>query len=184
MCIRDRYKRSCHDSSIRVPAALCGPGFEGGGQLRQPVSLVDLPPTLLDAAGIPVPDSMEGRSVMPLVRGETEGWPQEVFVQISEAQVGRCIRTERWTYSVKAPQDHEGGGAASDRYAEEFLYDNDHDPHQLYNRIGIESHAEVAADLRQRLIRRMAEAGEPEPTIELAPVVASGQRRVTLFPDG
>jgi len=178
------YKRSCHDSSIRLPMALCGPGFDGGGQARQPVSLVDLPPTLLDACGIPVPDTMEGRAVLPLLRGETEGWPEEVFVQISEAQVGRAVRTDRWTYSVRAPEDHEGGGAASDRYVEEFLYDNHHDPHQLYNRIGIESHAEVAADLRERLIRRMAEAGEPEPAIELAPTVPSGQRRVTLFPDG
>jgi len=178
------YKRSCHDSSIRVPTAICGPGFEGGGQVRQPVSLLDIPPTLLNAAGIPVPDSMEGHSVVPLLRGHTDGWQEEVFIQISEAQVGRAIRTDRWTYSVRAPEDHEGGGAASDHYVEEFLYDNHFDPHQLYNRIGIESHADVTADLRRRLVRRMAEAGEPEPTIEPAAPVRSGQRRVTLFPDG
>src|SRR5690606_15354483 len=45
------YKRSCHESSIRVPALFAGPGFAGGGQLQQLVSLVDLPPTLLDACG-------------------------------------------------------------------------------------------------------------------------------------
>src|SRR5690606_4556048 len=50
------YKRSWHDSSIRVPTALYGPGFRSGGQVRELVSLIDLPPTLLDAAGIPVPD--------------------------------------------------------------------------------------------------------------------------------
>ena len=54
------YKRSCHESSIRVPTALSGPGFEGGGQVRQLVSLVDLPPTLLDAAGLPVPPADAG----------------------------------------------------------------------------------------------------------------------------
>src|SRR5690606_35894749 len=64
------YKRSCHEASIRVPTALCGPGFDGGGQIRQLVSLVDLPPTLLDAAGIPVPDSMMGRSILPLRSAE------------------------------------------------------------------------------------------------------------------
>ena len=81
------YKRSGHESSIRVPTALHGPGFNGGGQLQQLVSLVDLPPTLLDAAGIPVPEEMQGRSILPLTRGETDGWPEEVFVQISESQV-------------------------------------------------------------------------------------------------
>src|SRR5712692_2526960 len=68
----EEYKRSCHDSSIRVPTALCGPGFEGGGRLRQLDSLIDLPPTLLDAAGLPVPEAMQGRSALPLIRGQTE----------------------------------------------------------------------------------------------------------------
>jgi arylsulfatase A-like enzyme len=54
------YKRSCHESSIRVPTALQGPGFDGGGQIRPLVSLIDLPPTLLDAAGLPVPEGMQG----------------------------------------------------------------------------------------------------------------------------
>ena len=49
------YKRSCHESSIRVPTAFHGPGFAGGGQIQELVSLVDLPPTLLDAAGLQFP---------------------------------------------------------------------------------------------------------------------------------
>ena len=62
------YKRSCHESSIRVPTVLTGPGFRGG-QLQELVSLIDLPPTLLDAAGLEIPDQMQGRSLMPLLRG-------------------------------------------------------------------------------------------------------------------
>ena len=58
----NEYKRSCHESSIRVPTAFHGPGFTGGGQIQELVSLVDLPPTLLDAAGLPVP----GRDAGPL----------------------------------------------------------------------------------------------------------------------
>ena len=100
------YKRSCHESSIRVPTALHGPGFHGGGRLPQLVSLIDLPPTLLDAAGLSVPEAMQGRSILPLLRGEAEAaesWPEEMFVQISEAQVGRAVRTHRWKYGVDAP---------------------------------------------------------------------------------
>ena len=57
----DEYKRSCHEASIRVPTMLTGPGFNGGGQIRELVSLIDLPPTLLDSAGIAVPDHMRGQ---------------------------------------------------------------------------------------------------------------------------
>ena len=172
------YKRSCHESSIRVPTALHGPGFNGGGQLQQLVSLVDLPPTLLDAAGIPVPEEMQGRSILPLTRGETEGWPEEVFVQVSESQVGRAVRTHRWKYGVTAPGGRGAPGAGSEQYVEEYLYDLQADPYELANLVGRESHQEVAAVMRERLIRRMVEAGESAPTIEPAATEASGQRRV------
>ncbi len=172
------YKRSCHESSIRVPTAMQGPGLDGGGQLRQPTSLIDLPPTLLDAAGLPVPASMQGRSVLPLVRGETAGWPEEVFLQISESQVGRAVRTQRWKYSVVAPDKNGGTDPQADRYVEEFLYDLEADPYELINLIGLESHQEVTAAMRERLIRRMVEAGEDAPQIEPAPSRPSGQRRV------
>lgn len=173
------YKRSCHDSSIRVPTALCGPGFDGGGQLRQLVSLIDLPPTLLAAAGLPVPDTMQGRSLLPLTRGQAEGWPEEVFIQISESQVGRAVRTHRWKYGVNAPDKNGGRDPAADRYEEQYLYDLQADPYELTNLVGFESHQEVAAVMRQCLIRRMGEAGEAPPVIKPAPARRSGQRRVS-----
>jgi arylsulfatase A-like enzyme len=173
------YKRSCHEASIRVPTAICGPGFEGGGQLRQLVSLVDLPPTLLDAAGIPVPEVMMGRSILPLVRREPVDWPEEVFIQISESQVGRAVRTQRWKYCVDAPGKDGNRDPGSDHYVEQYLYDLHSDPHELTNLIGLESHQEVAEILSQRLIRRMVEVGEDAPTIEPASHRSSGQRKVT-----
>ncbi len=172
------YKRSCHESSIRVPTALCGPGFEGGGQVRDLVSLVDLPPTLLSAAGLPIPRQMQGRSLLPLLRGQDADWPDEVFIQISEAQVGRAVRTHRWMYAVTAPDRDPNGDAGSDHYVEDTLYDLEHDPHELRNLINFESHREVAEVMRARLLRRMLEAGEATPTITPAPTMPSGQRRV------
>lgn len=174
------YKRSCHESSIRVPTAIQGPGFDGGGRISELVSLVDLPPTLLDGAGLPVPEHMQGRSLLPLVRGEVVDWPQEVFVQISESQVGRALRTQRWKYCVDAPGADGNVDAAADSYVEQYLYDLQVDPYELTNLIGFESHRKVADVLRTRLIRRMVAAGETEPAIEPAPVVrAQGQRRVS-----
>lgn len=162
------YKRSCHESSIRVPTAFQGPGFDGGGQIHDLVSLVDLPPTLLDAAGLPVPEEMQGRSILPLVNREKQDWPEEVFVQISETQVGRAIRTERWKYCVTAPDKNGRDDSGSGKYVEAFLYDLESDPYELRNLIEHEAFKEVREDLRNRLIRRMAEAGEEAPLIESA----------------
>jgi arylsulfatase A-like enzyme len=172
------YKRSGHESSIRVPTVFAGTGFAGGGQIQELVSLIDLPPTLLDAAGLEVPEHMQGRSILPLVRGARGGWPEEVFVQISEAQVGRAVRTRRWKYGVDAVDPEGGDGSRADGYEEEFLYDLQADPYELNNLIGLESHHEVAEVMRQRLLRRMGAAGEKVPRIEPAAVRSSGQQRV------
>jgi len=172
------YKRSCHESSVRIPTALTGPGFEGGGQVRELTSLVDLPPTLLAAAGLPVPEWMQGRSVLPLTRGERDGWPEEAFIQISESQIGRAVRTQRWKYSVRAPEELTGDRASAERYVEDCLYDLEADPYELTNLIGIDAYAEVSAVMRERLVRRMVAAGEAVPAIDLAPARRSGQRQV------
>jgi arylsulfatase A-like enzyme len=172
------YKRSCHESSIRVPMALCGPGFDGGGQVRELISLMDLPPTLLDAAGLPVPARMQGRSMLPLLRRQPAVWPDDIFVQISEDHVGRAVRTHRWKYAVSAPDRNPGADAGSDHYVEACLYDLEYDPYEQCNLVGYESHSAVSARLRERLCNRMAEAGESVPVIAPAPPVHGGQRRV------
>lgn len=175
----NEYKRSCHESSIRVPTGFIGPGFNGGGRLQELVSLVDLPPTLLDAAGIPVPEHMDGRSIMPLIRQEHVQWPEEVFVQISESQVGRAVRTKRWKYGVVAKGLSGWTHSCSKQFHEECLYDLESDPYELRNLIGFDSHQKVAAVMRERLLRGMREAGEDEPEIVLAESVKGPQRQVS-----
>ncbi|SDH04952.1 sulfatase-like hydrolase/transferase [Nonomuraea jiangxiensis] len=162
------YKRSCHDASLRVPLALRGPGFDGGGAISRPVSTIDLPPTLLAAAGLPVPEEMQGRSFLPLVRDSRADWPEEVFFQVSESEVGRGIRTSRWKYYAVAEDAHPWDDPAALRYREQALYDLESDPYELANLAGFRSHAGVAAELRERLVRRIVAAGEAEPVIDPA----------------
>lgn len=162
-----------------MPTALCGPGFDGGGRVDELVSIVDLAPTLLDAAGLPVPDEMQGRPVLPLLQGGRRDWPEEAFVQVSEAQLGRAVRTRRWKYGVVAPDKDGRKEPASETYAEEYLYDLRADPYQLNNLAGLESHREVSRVMGERLVRRMVEIGEVEPTIEQAPERSGGQLRVS-----
>ncbi len=175
----DEYKRSCHEASVRLPTALIGPGFTGGGEIREMISLVDLPPTLLDAAGLPIPAQMEGRSVLPLVNRQAVDWPEEAFIQISESQVGRAVRTARWKYGVTAPDKNGNRDSGSDDYVEQYLYDLEYDPYELTNLVGWESHRQASDVLKARLIRRMVQAGEAPPVIHNAPVIPKGQRKVS-----
>ena len=173
------YKRSCHESSIRVPTAFQGPGLGGRGRLQELVSLIDLPPTLLDAAGLAVPTAMQGRSLMSQLDHRNTNWPQDIYINISESQVGRAIRTQRWKYSVSAPKKDGWNDASSEDYVEEFLYDLQSDPYELTNLIGFESHLHTAAQLRERLIVQMVSASESAPSIALAPTQPSGERGET-----
>ncbi len=171
-------KCSGHEASIRVPTALWGGPFRGGGRIEELVSLIDLPPTLLDACDIPVPTHMAGHSLMPLVRRQPVAWQQEVLVQISQSEVGRCVRTHRWKYGVTAPQGDGWRDAGSALYRDSYLYDLEHDPYELVNLIRLASHRPVVERMRQRLIARMVASGETAPQIEDLPTVPSGQRRV------
>ena len=122
---------------------------------------------------------MAGHSILPLVRDQVEDWPDDVFIQISESQVGRAVRTSRWKYSVSAPEADPWQDQAAGTYKEEFLYDLEADPHELTNLIGYESHQEVTAVLRQRLLRYIREVEGTQPKIIAAPSKPSGQRIVT-----
>ena len=160
----DEYKRSCHEGCIRIPLIVHGPGFEGGRVVQELVSLIDLPPTILVAAEVTPPDQMRGRQLQDLVVGDPADWPEEVYLQISETQCGRAIRTVRWKYSVRAP-DRMGWDPASQVYVEDFLYDLQNDSHERSNLVTCSELADVRKALAETLKRRMMEAGEEEPSI-------------------
>ncbi|MDR2695748.1 MAG: sulfatase-like hydrolase/transferase [Deltaproteobacteria bacterium] len=159
------YKRSCHESSIRVPLIIRGPGFTGGKVIGALSSLIDLPATLLRCGGVEIPPGMQGNPLQELTAGACDALSQEVFIQISESQVGRALRTERWKYSVKAPYRNGWLHAGAKLYREEFLYDLETDPHELNNLVSHAAYREVRARLRQRLFERMDAAGEKAPRI-------------------
>ncbi len=157
------YKRTCHESSIRVPCMISGGPFAGGGDLPNLVSLIDLPPTLLDACGIDVPPSMQGRSLLPVLTDHHASWPDDAYVQVGDGNYGRAIRTQRWKYCVMATDnDHaQANGGVTHRYTEAFLYDLENDPYELSNLIRLPRYESVRQEMRQRLAKRLAEAGEP-----------------------
>ena len=164
------YKRSCHEGSIHIPLIIAGGPFSGGKVIDELISLLDLPPTLLNMADCAAPNEMVGKAIQPLLSGDTADWPSDVFIQISESQVGRAIRTKKYKYSVKAPDKNPWQDADSDVYYEEYLYDLEHDIYEEHNLVSAAEYEGQRQSLRELLKRRMGEAGEKVPEIRPCPV--------------
>ncbi len=161
----DDYKRSCHDACLHVPLVIAGGPYRGGRAVEELVSTASLPKTILALAGVDVGDAMIGENLLDVVEKKADNRLNEIFAQISESRVGRCIRTARYTYSVYAPGVNGGAAAASDRYADDFLYDMDQDPHQLNNVVADPAYAQVKAELRKRLLDWIWRAEGARPVI-------------------
>jgi arylsulfatase A-like enzyme len=160
------YKRSTHNSSLRVPLLISGPDFESARQIQSLVGMIDIAPTLLEAAGVAAPDSMKGRSFLPLLRDPQAraAWPDRQFIQISESMTGRAIRSRDWTYCIADPTGMTDQPASAN-YHEYQLYDQRNDPHELVNLAGRKEYRAVAGDLRDQLKEIMVAAGEADPEI-------------------
>lgn len=161
------YKRSPHESSIRVPFVIAGPGFDQSRVVEEVVSLLDLAPTLLDAAGIQPVSSMRGKPLKALVQDPKarHAWDSTVYFQISQSICGRGIRTSDWCYCVYDPTVKQGDAKYSTHYQDFAMYSIAGDPSQTLNLIGRPQYKDIADELRAELQKRIVAAGEPEATI-------------------
>ncbi|QTQ13144.1 sulfatase-like hydrolase/transferase [Treponema parvum] len=160
----DDYKRTCHESAIHIPLVISGGPFKcKGKRIKELVSTVSIPKTVVTLAGLDVDNYMEGERLQDLAAGKTDklkdgepkGWharKNEVFLQISESRVGRCIRTPDWKYSVVAPNLNGGEKGGSDYYVDDFLYDLKSDPYELTNLAHNKDYVNIKSELRKKLI--------------------------------
>lgn len=161
----DDYKRTCHAAATHVPLVIAGGPYQGGKEVEELVSTESLPKTILAIAGVDVGDAMIGENLLDVVCGKTDNRPDEVFSQISESRVGRCIRTRYYLYSVYAPDKDGGACAASDLYADDFLYDLRTDPYELNNLIHDPAYDKVRLELREKLLGWIEKAEHSRPRI-------------------
>ncbi len=118
-----------HEVSIRVPLLIYDPRLPQPlrGQRRQELVLsIDLAPTILELAGLPIPPEMQGRSLLPLLRGEKPSWREEFYYEhlfehpkIPKTQGVRTTRYKYFRYLVDPPYEE--------------LYDLQKDPHEATN---------------------------------------------------
>ncbi len=120
-------KQSLFEESARVPLVIAVPGGRSGVTTMHTVELIDLAPTLCELCGVPAPKGFEGRSLAPLVIGDSaasQSFPdQPAFTEVDRGGVrGVSVRSGRWRYTL-----WNGGKAGVE------LYDHDTDPFELEN---------------------------------------------------
>lgn len=158
------YKRSCHESATHTPLIIKGGGFEGGYREKRLSSLIDIPPTLLSMAQIPVPKSYMGVDLTKQINNPDEK-RQCVFMQISEASNSRAIRTDRFKYAVRDMSVTGYAHHSAKAYFEDYLYDLEKDPDEKVNLIKDRNYAHIRQELKYLLINQMKLAQEESPVI-------------------
>lgn len=96
------YKRSCHEASIRVPLIIHGGDFIGGKRMEGMVNSLDIPVTLMNAAAINPPARARGLNLSEYLYDESVLIRNDIFVQISESELGRVIRTNRYKLHISS----------------------------------------------------------------------------------
>lgn len=109
------------------------------------VNLVDFMPSFLDIAGVERPEGVDGRSIVPLLRGSVpDDWPDDVYGEFHgyEATLAsiRMVRTRRWKYVYNPTSIDE-------------LYDMESDPGELHNLAGMLGYGHVLRRMKARMVK-------------------------------
>ena len=140
-------KRLMYEPSIRVPMILRYPGKIKEGETSDEMVLnLDVAPTLLQLAGLPVPSGMQGKSFLPLSEGEKVSWRQDWLYEYYEypgyenVKPCRGVRTARYKYIefFLEPKEYE-------------LYDLAKDPNEMNNLYGKSGYEELTKHLQARM---------------------------------
>ncbi len=152
-------KRWMYEPSLRTPLIVRWPGVtEPGTACDAMVQNLDMAPTFLDAAGSEPVVEMQGESLVRLLEGRVpDGWRDAIYYHYHQQDSGRTahtvarhygIRTER--YKLIHVYDHDAWE----------LYDLEIDPEEMHNLAGDPAHAELVAELRERLAGLRAQYGD------------------------
>jgi arylsulfatase A-like enzyme len=149
-------KRFMHEPSIRVPLMIRYPQLVKAGSICEKMALnVDLAPTLLELAGIAIPDSMQGKSLVPLMKGEQPAdWRKDWLYEYYEYPESEHVRPHRGVRTERYKLIHYYKLSKFPELPEEFeLYDLQKDPGEIHNLYGQPGHS----SLTQRLLARISE---------------------------
>ncbi len=133
---------------VKPPLIFAGAGIPKG-ESPALVYLFDLFPTLCDLAGLKTPDSVEGKSLAPIVRGETRKVRDTLYAAYRDCQ--RMVRDERWKLI-----EYNAAGVRNTQ-----LFDLENDPNELDNVLGHAKATNQGSIMRTLLMKGAKEFGDP-----------------------
>ncbi|MGN6553913.1 MAG: sulfatase family protein [Verrucomicrobiota bacterium] len=147
-CLHD--KRSVYDDSLRVPMLLRYPKLIPPGQVRDELVLnIDIAPTLLDLASLPVPAQTQGRSWRPLLAGEPADWRKsflaEYFIESTYPNTPNIVALCAANAKLSMYPGHE-------EWTE--LFDLKNDPYETNNLAKDPEHARMLAEMKAEFSRQ------------------------------
>jgi arylsulfatase A-like enzyme len=145
-------KQSLYEHSMRAPFVVSGPGIPAGRESRELIYLHDLHPTVIELAGLPAAAAQprrpgDGRSLVPLWKGEAAGWRDQLFTAFTDTM--RAVRDARWKLIVYPKINHAQ------------LFDLETDPHETRNLV--ETDPQRAAMMTAALQRLQEAIGDRQP---------------------
>lgn len=148
-----------YDQAIHVPLVISSPTrFQRGARVEGLTELVDLAPTLLDGCGLAIPDRMQGRSLLPLLRGEEAADRQRDAVY--------CEYYNSWTHSNAYGTMLRTQSAKIVVYHgtdQGELYDLSADPGEFHNLWDSAPHRDLKLDLMKRCFDASVLSMDPQP---------------------
>ena len=138
-------KQNMYDHTIGVPLVLAGPGIPRDGRFAAQTYLRDLYPTVCDLAGIPIPATVEGRSLVPALTGRVAQIHPEIYAywhrpdHPGELPIQRMVRNDRWKLIHYAHLNRHQ------------LFDLENDPDELQDLSADPRHRSVLAGLQRQL---------------------------------
>ncbi len=154
-------KRWMYEESLRTPLLVRWPGVvKPGSENRELVANVDFPETFLDIAGAQVPSDMQGRSIVPLLRGVTpRDWRTSFYYHYYEGPPLRAAHNVARHYGVRTQRHKLIHYYMADEWE---LFDLETDPLEMQSVYGAPEHAATQADLKRELARLRRELNVPE----------------------
>jgi N-sulfoglucosamine sulfohydrolase len=175
-----RMKCNLTDDGWGVSLILRGPGIKKGAVEDAMVSQVDIFPTICDYLGIEGPAWLQGKSLMPLLKGKSDEVHEEIFAEVNyhaAYEPLRAVRTSRWKYIRRfgekrtpvLPNCDDGpskslwlaAGWGKHELDEESLYDLLFDPTEHENLAAKPQYGAVLEEMRGRLRNWMVSTDDP-----------------------
>ncbi len=149
---------SMYDEIARIPLVIYDPKSPGGTVNPHPASHIDLTPTIMDYAGLPIPKLLEGKSMRPMIEDASFKGNDYIFTEFSRYEIDhdgfggfqpmRAVYDGRYKLSVHLLSQDE-------------LYDIENDPEEMDNLIDSEAHADDRNRLHDAILDWMNETRDP-----------------------